>query len=397
MNWQAVKHEGLAAPTPIDVISPVLPINLDTVLRLAEEQNRQLALARARLSDSETERQLADSAWLPQVFAGVGYFRHEGAIQNQDGTITRSSFGSLFPGLDVNSELDIKEATFRRVEASRKVWQQKAEVTKVTYDTLLDAASTYIDLLAARRGETVAEEIGKYQDDLLTRAEKLNTDGSLKFLVESLMAEISGRKQAVAKLHQQGDAASLKLAYLLGLPRCRQLIPTDRTFAPIDLVDASPCVDALVDRAITSGPGIHEMEGLLNTITAVALRTWKVRRNTCRSFNLMQSKAISVAIPVEAHLGQSLRPGTTGQVESDELYRPPEAAAGAQQTGSSAFLLTEDLQAKLTLGVEEVRDAILNGQQQIVASGDMVKHASETYRLSDLRLKGRRQAVASPK
>src|SRR6202043_2457166 len=100
---------------------------------------------------------------------------------------------------------------------------QKAEVTKVTYDTLLEAATTYIDLLAARRGETVGEEIGKYQEKLLSRAEKLNTDGSLQFLVESLKTETAGRKQFIAKVHQQGDAAAMKLAYLLGLPPTTQL------------------------------------------------------------------------------------------------------------------------------------------------------------------------------
>ena len=30
------------------------------------------------------------------VVAGAGYYRHEGGIQNEDGTLTRSSFSSLF-------------------------------------------------------------------------------------------------------------------------------------------------------------------------------------------------------------------------------------------------------------------------------------------------------------
>ena len=106
--------------------SPLVPINLDTVMRLAEDQNRQIALAREKLNASEMERQLAASSWLPNVYAGVGYYRHEGPYQNEDGTITRSSFGSLFPGVTINTEYDVKEATFRRVDATRKMWQQKA-------------------------------------------------------------------------------------------------------------------------------------------------------------------------------------------------------------------------------------------------------------------------------
>src|SRR5205823_1499231 len=69
-----------------------------------------------------------------------------------------------------------------------------------------------------------------------------------------------------ARLREQGDAAAMKLAYLLGLPYDAQLVPTDRTFAPIDLVDATPPTEALVRRAVTEGPGVRELEGLLNTI-----------------------------------------------------------------------------------------------------------------------------------
>ncbi len=383
---RVVKHETLDAPAPVEATPQVLPINLDTVLRLAEEQNRQIGLARAKLNDTETEQHLAANSWLPDMFAGVGYFRHEGAIQNQDGTITRSSYGTLFPGLNICSELDVREATFKRVDATRKVWQQKAEVTKVTNETLLDAATTYIDLLAARRGETVGEEIAKYQEDLLTRAEKLNTDGSLKFLVESLKTEIAARKQFMTKLHQQGDAASLKLAYLLGLPRCMQLVPTDRSFSPIDLVDASPGVDALVDRAITNGPGIHELEGLLETISSGMAEL----EGPKKYMPILELNAVEGDFGGDP--GSSLTWGNRFDLGLQAKWNLTEfiTARQKQQLAHSklaqAHLSYEDLQAKLTLGVEEARSAILNGQQQIVASGDMVKHASETYRLSNLRL-----------
>lgn len=381
-----VKHETLPAPALVEATPQVLPINLDTVMRLAEEQNRQLALARARLNDSETEKQLAASSWLPQVYAGVGYFRHEGAIQNEDGSITRSSFGSLFPGLNINTELDVKEATFRRVDASRKVWQQKAEVTKVTYETLLDAASTYIDLLAARRGETVGADIANYQQELLARADKLNADGSLKFLVEALQTEIAGRKQVLAKLHQQGDAASLKLAYLLGLPRCTQLVPTDRTFAPIDLVDASPCVDALVERAVTSGPGIHEMEGLLDTIgSGVAELEGPKKYMPIIELNAVEGD-LGGDPGSRLTWGNRFDLGLQAKWNLTEFITARQKQQLAHSKLAQAHLSYEDLQAKLSLGVQEARDAILSGQQQIVASGDMVKHASETYRLSNERL-----------
>ena len=75
----------------------VLPISIDTVLRLAEDQNAQVGVARERVSEAYAEKDVAAYAWLPKLYAGIAYYRHEGGIQNEDGTLQHSSFSSLFP------------------------------------------------------------------------------------------------------------------------------------------------------------------------------------------------------------------------------------------------------------------------------------------------------------
>src|SRR5262249_11280022 len=100
------------------------------------------------------------------------------------------------------------------------------------------------------------------------RAEKqvTPTDQRARVLVESIQAEIAGRKQALTRLRQQGDAAGAKLAYLLGLPPDASLVPTESTPVPLELVDVSPPVESLVTRALTNGPGLRELDGLLAVI-----------------------------------------------------------------------------------------------------------------------------------
>ena len=44
-------------------------------------------LAREKVHESQIENDLAAKGWLPKVTAGVGYYRHEGGIQNEDGTL----------------------------------------------------------------------------------------------------------------------------------------------------------------------------------------------------------------------------------------------------------------------------------------------------------------------
>src|SRR5262249_4559655 len=139
-----------------------------------------------------------------------------------------SSTHALYPALELHTEVDLREATFQRVNAERQLWQQRGELSKVTSETLLEAATTYLDLLTARRGEAVARELEKFLLDLQQRTEKLvtPTDRTAEVLVEALRGEAAGRRQAIAKLHQQGDAAAAKLGYLLGLGGSR-LVPVE--------------------------------------------------------------------------------------------------------------------------------------------------------------------------
>ena len=132
--------------------------------------------------------------------------------------------------------------------------QQRGELSRVNYETLLDAANTYIDLFSARSGEAVAHELDKDQREVLKCAQAMSASGG-KVLVESVEAELSGSAQAMGKLHHEGDAASAKLAYLLGLdPQC-PLVPVDATLTPIDLVDARPPTPWLVAKAPRTGRG----------------------------------------------------------------------------------------------------------------------------------------------
>src|SRR5262249_33208449 len=87
-----------------------LPITLDTVLRLAEQHNSQIGLARERVNEAYAEEDVAHNVWWPNFYVGPAWYRHEGGIQNPDGTFVHSSSSALFGGLEIHSRLDLREA-----------------------------------------------------------------------------------------------------------------------------------------------------------------------------------------------------------------------------------------------------------------------------------------------
>lgn len=380
----------LKAEEPVDPKSvPVkpLPINLDTVLRLAEEQNTHVAVARAQVEAAFAEKDLAAKNWLPSLNLGASYYRHEGGISNEDGSFTHSSFGNLWGGLDISSRLDVREIVYQQVNAERQIWQQKGEMRRISNETMLEAANTYLDLLAARTGESIAMALQKDLEALLARAKRLAvSEPGSRVEVARIQAQITGRQQTIMELREQAARASAKLAYLIGIDPSTPMMPADARLVPFELVKAEPPVNDLVAQALRSGPGIAEMEGLLNVIHDAE----------ASANSPMQYMPILEMRMGEGGFGTG--PGSNSQWDNrwdlalqarwnlTQLFTKNEQMRIIQAKTEQAHLAYRDLQAKLTSGVYEARESILSGKQQIKVVEDYIKEARDAMQFSQRRL-----------
>ena len=381
---QAVQYTA-----PAEKVAPPreVPITLDVVFRLAEQQNPRIGLAREKLHESLLAQEQKARVWLPNVYAGASYFRHEGGIQDFNGNLVHSSYGSLSPGLSVQGELDLRESTFQGIEAQRRVLQDQVSRCQIDNEVLLDAALTYVDLLTARRGEAIALELESREQKLLERAETIaKTERGAAGFVEGVKATLSGRRQLLSQLRQQGKASSAKLVYLLGLPPQTVLVPVDPILAPIELVDVSAGPDRLVAQAMTQGPCIHELQNILGVIQLGIEKSDSIH-------NLLPSLQIAAyeggfgagpggnlawANRLDVNVG--FRWNLTQLCQSDYLR----ATARSKQT--QALLSYDDLRGKLAAGVLEANEAILAGREQIGYSTSQIQHAGENYSSSDRKL-----------
>jgi outer membrane protein TolC len=366
-----------------------IPISLDTVLRLAQDQNGQVRLARMRLDDAASDQQLANKPWLPDLSMGFAAYRHDGGIQDFQGNLVSSHYGSMLAGLEVTGKYDWKEHLYRRVESERRVWQQKGELSKLTSENLLDASSTYIGLLAARSGVAVSIETEIRLKDLLEQAKKLaQIDSGLQVEVSRIETELMAQTVLTVKLREAGKGATAKLAYLLGLDPCCQFLVADSKLAPISLVDAKQPVQALVDQALMRGPGVREIEGLLRAVEAArnanyGLSHWlpTIEVNMVEGGFGASPGGQTYNYANRFDAGIRLRYNLSEFAFSKEKRR--QADANIQQVNLSA----QDLRAKLTLGVQEACDAIHSGLEQVELAERHIRYAEESYKLSDQRFK----------
>src|SRR5438477_464553 len=83
------------------------------------------------------------------------------------------ALGCVAPDLSTEAPADPRETAYQRINAERKLWQQKGELSRITSEKLLEAAETYVDLLAARTSEAVLRRTQDYQREVLKWAEAL--------------------------------------------------------------------------------------------------------------------------------------------------------------------------------------------------------------------------------
>jgi outer membrane protein TolC len=378
---QQVAHHTPAA-------NKTLAITLDTVFRLAEEHNPRIGLAREKLRESQLQQQASCQGWLPNLYAGLAYYRHEGGIQDFTGRLLHSSMQALSPSLTLQSEWDLRENAFRQLDAERRVWQQKAELTQINSEILLEAATTYIDLLTARRGEAIVRQLQRDEDEIIQRVEKqAETEKALRAGVEQLRSQRAGRQLVIARLRQQGDAASAKLVYLLGLPPETCLEPIDPLLGPIELVDVTPSTEELVKLAQSNGPGVRELEGILRVIEMGLAQSQGLHNYLpCVQFNLFEGPfaagpGANLAWDNRLDIGVQLRWNVTEMLQAEQKRQ---LARSRQQ---QAMLNYKELQGKLAAGVQASRSSILAGREQIGLAISQIRHASEGLKLSERRWK----------
>jgi outer membrane protein TolC len=252
------------------------PIDLRSALRLATTSNLDIAQARAVLDQARAVRQRANSRVLPNVTGGATYVDHNGRIQKADGNILNVNRSSLSVGATEALSFDVADAIFLPLAARQAEQATRAATVRVTNDTLLAIADTYLAMLRAqRRLERVNLTLLFLTDDkpspsragskglypLVRDVVEAGGKDALRSDLARLKVEILRRTEERAAIVQELQVASVELARLLRLdPRIQFGTLEDRwAVVPMPGLDwLQEEVEILIDFAIRNRPEIAE-------------------------------------------------------------------------------------------------------------------------------------------
>lgn len=271
------------------VQADVMQIDLSSALRLANEQNTDLAIQMERVRRAEIDRNVAWYQWLPTVRAGLSDYSQDGLLQNTNGAVedvdrsgSSRGFGAAAVGSGLAStpglalELDLAEGIFQPLAAKRKLEAAQAEATEARQNLTLEVAGAYYELVQSKRMVAIASEaasnaghLEKATMDFAESGEGLQADAE-RAAVEALI-----QRNKLEAAHVFAVAASSRLAQLLRLKDQVILEPIDSMIVPLNLFAAEPQLDSLINKALANRPELERYEALVQSEQAsLKKETW---------------------------------------------------------------------------------------------------------------------------
>jgi outer membrane protein TolC len=270
------------APPPVAVTVPEaapcdkpLPINLPTALRLAQVQPLDIALASQRIRVAAAQLERADVLWLPTLYVGGDYSRHDGRVQDVAGNIADTSKQSLMFGAGPSAVFAIADAIFEPLAQRQNVQARQASLQTAYNDTLLAVAEAYFNVQQARGQLAAAEDVVHRTEDLVGRTAKLV--GLVPALeVVRVRTVLSRSRIEVTAARERWRLASAELARLLRLEPTALFQPLEPPHLQVTLIPIDRPVDDLIPIALSYRPELATQQALVQA-TLLRLRQERMR------------------------------------------------------------------------------------------------------------------------
>lgn len=242
-------------PTAADAGSEVQPIDLPTTLRLAGANNIDLALTRQALVQAKAQNDAATLSFIPALTGGVGYTKHNGAIQDVSGNVF-DAYKQLHSEVGgISSQINLGDAIFQKLAASRLQTTAEQAVGAARNVTLQAAATAYLDLVSALANVQIVREAVRISSDYENQVKRAvgiglaNKSDALRVGVQTQSYQVSLRQA-----EELARAASARLATILHINPATRFQPADQIVPQITLVPLDNGLDSLLAEAYDRRP-----------------------------------------------------------------------------------------------------------------------------------------------
>ncbi len=276
----------------------IQPIDLPGALRLAGANDLDIAIAKERVSQSLAELQQARVLWLPSIYVGPNWIRHDGQVQTVQGQIQNVSKSSLFLGgtaaagssisgpvpaggpaqvSGLTSILRFSDAIFEPLAARQVVDARRASIQIATNDALLGVSEAYLDLQQAAGRLAIAREAATNAGTLASLTASYARSGAgLDADYRRAVTERDRQRKNVELAVGDLEVSSAELVRRIRLDPRVVVAPVEPPETVLRLVSDSCSIDELITTGLRNRPELAESQALVQA-TLTRLKQTKLR------------------------------------------------------------------------------------------------------------------------
>jgi outer membrane protein TolC len=234
-----------------------LPINLATALRLSGVRPIDIAVATAQVQQSLAQQTQARALWIPNLNAGLDYFRHDGQQQNLfTGADFQLGRQQLFVGGGPSLSVASADAVFAPLAARRIVGSRQADLQAARNDSLYAVSQVYFEFQAAR-GRLLGAGASLSRAELLATFTKGLAPNLIAPLeINRALTEVQSLRQTQQVAIRDCRVASARLAEILLIDPATMLEPIEPPFLQVSLVSPERSLEELVPIALSTRPEV---------------------------------------------------------------------------------------------------------------------------------------------
>lgn len=289
---------SLPVGDPLVAGQAIVPIDLPSALRLAGARDLDIAIARERICQSLAEMERARVLWLPSLYLGPNWIRHDGPAQVVEGPVRSISKSSLFLGASaaggasitgpipaggpapvsgLTSILRISDAIFEPLAARQVVAAREAGLQATTNDALLALTEDYFDLQDAAGRLLIAREAAANAADLVKlTASYARTGAGLEADHRRSLTELDRRRKEVEAAVGELEVASAELVRRTRLDPRIVVAPLEPPETILRLIGDDCALDDMIATGLRHRPELAEAQALVQA-TLTRLKQARMR------------------------------------------------------------------------------------------------------------------------
>jgi outer membrane protein TolC len=250
---------------------------LATALRLADARPLIIEAARAAVETEFGLYQQARVLWLPSLYLGVDYQRHDDGQQNvQTGQLILGARNQFLAGGGAQAVFALTDAIYAPLAERQLLQARNSDIQTAKNDALLSVAVAYFDVQQARGILAGTQDSVVKARDLARRVGALGRGLAPAIEVERVRTALADLEQQAASFRQDWRFSSATLTRVLRLEPAAVVIPLEPPHLQVTLISPKETVDALIPVSLTNRPELASQQAVVQA-TLTRLRQERMR------------------------------------------------------------------------------------------------------------------------